>query len=137
MKVYKVRKSKLAGTSYREVYNKAFLIYKGIKSKTKRTPYVRAAYFNGGKIFLTLFWGHIQQKSWNDRARRLRYLACAIELMAKSKYPPVSKQNPNKPQEILHRFAGLTTENELFYVQIKENKSNDKKWLMSIFPDKG
>jgi len=46
---------------------------------------------------------------------------------------PTSKQNPNKPKEILHRFAGLTKDKEIFYVQIKEDKNTDKKYFMSVF----
>ncbi|MBL7053228.1 MAG: hypothetical protein ISS02_01000 [Candidatus Portnoybacteria bacterium] len=35
---------------------------------------------------------------------------------------PSSKENPNKKTEIFHRFAGITKDKELFYVQIKEEK---------------
>ena len=38
--------------------------------------------------------------------------------------------------EILHRFAGLTKNRELFYVQIKEDKRSGRKYFMSCFPEK-
>jgi len=53
-----------------------------------------------------------------------------------SNFEPVSKENPNNPSEILHRFAGITKENELFFVQIKEDKKTGKKRFMSAYPDK-
>ena len=66
--------------------------------------------------------------------RRMKFFACGIELIKKSKQEPVSKENPNKSGEILHRFAGASANNELFFVQIKEGKSTGKKSLISIFP---
>ncbi len=66
--------------------------------------------------------------------RRLKYYSAAIELIQRSKFAPHSKENPNKPLELLHRFAGITDEHLLFYVQIKENKRSGRKDLISIFP---
>jgi hypothetical protein len=83
-----------------------------------------------------LFWLRIwQNQNFRDKIRRIKYFPCAIELIRKSKLNPSSKQNPNKPTEILHRFAGTTKENDLFYVQIKEDKKTGEKWLMSVFPE--
>ena len=136
MKVYKTRISKLSGSDYKEVNKKAFGLYNEIRRKTKRRPYVRSAYFNKSKIFIELFWLRIwQNQNFRDKIRRIKYFPCAIELIRKSKLDPSSKQNPNKPTEILHRFAGTTKENDLFYVQIKEDKKTGEKWLMSAFPE--
>lgn len=136
MKAYQTKTKKLSGTDFSEVYEKAFALYSQIKRKTKRRPYVRSAYFNKDKIFLELFWQHLFDKAnWRDRARRLKYFPSALELIQKTKFEPTSKENPNKPNEILHRFAGLTKDKELFYVQIKVEKRNNKKWLMSVFPE--
>ncbi len=66
--------------------------------------------------------------------RRLKYFAAALELIQRSKFDPSSKENPNKPNEILHRFAGSTAEKELFYVQIKEDKQTGQKYFISVFP---
>lgn len=50
-------------------------------------------------------------------------------------FEPKSKENPNEPSEILHRFAGTTKEKDLFYVHIKEDKRTGQKYLISIFPE--
>ena len=65
--------------------------------------------------------------------QRLKFFEAAIELIKKSRNNPVSEDNPYKKNEILHRFAGITKEGELFYVQIKEDKRGDKKFFMSCF----
>jgi len=57
-----------------------------------------------------------------------------LELAKNSRNRPVSKENPNKRGEILHRFAGLTRDKEVFFVQIKEDKKGKKKYFMSCFP---
>lgn len=49
---------------------------------------------------------------------------------------PVSVINVDNTLEILHRFFGKTLSGEIFFVQIKENRANKKKWLISIFPKK-
>jgi hypothetical protein len=136
MKAYRTKAVKLTGTNFHEVNQKASGLYKQIQKKTKRRPYVRSAYFKKSKIFLKLFWNHLfEKKNWRDRARRLKYFPCAIELIRHSKYEPISKENPNKSTEILHRFAGITKDNDIFYVQIKESKKSGEKWLMSVFPE--
>ena len=135
MKIYKTKTAKLTGTDFHEVNQKAFGLYQQIKRKTKRRPYIRSAYFNKDKVFLELFWKHLFDKqNWRDRIRRLRYFSCAIELIKNSKFEPISKENPNKPAEMLHRFAGATRDNDLFFIHIKEDKKNGQKWLMSVFP---
>lgn len=83
---------------------------------------------------MSLFWQHLNDKHHNERTRRLKYFPCAIELIRHSKYDPTSIENVDRKSEILHRFAGITSENELFYIQIKENKKNGQKYLMSVFP---
>ena len=135
MKTYKTKVRKLSGTRYADTYKKAVGLYSQIKSKTKRRPYARSAYFNKDKIFLELFWRHLhEKKNLNDKTRRVKYFPCAIELILYSRFEPISKENPNRRSEILHRFAGITPENDLFFVQIKEEKRTSQKWLMSVFP---
>lgn len=135
MKFYQTKIKKLAGTDYREVYPKAFAVYKQIRSKSKRRPYVRSAYFKKDKVFIDYFWQHLWQKTWPDRFRRLKYYACAVDLIQNSRVEPVSKPNPNKPKEILHRFAGATPDKELFFVQISEDSKTGNKGFVSVFPD--
>ena len=134
MEVYKSKISHISGTSYREVYSHAKFIYKQIVSKTKRKPYIRSKYFKKEKIFLDLFWQHIHDKSKNDRLRRFRFYSCAIDLIENTMIKPVSKQNPNKQSETVHRFKGITREKNIFYVQIKEEKGGAK-YFISVFPE--
>lgn len=66
--------------------------------------------------------------------RRMKFFGCGIDLIKNSKVKPTSKENPNKPEEILHRFTGITGNSEQFVVQIKEDKKSSQKFLISIFP---
>lgn len=134
MKVFKTASKKLAGSNYGEVRRKAFSLYTQIKKRSKRRVYLRSAYFHKDKIFLSLFWHHLNDKHHKERLVRLKYFPCAIELIRNSRFAPKSIENVDKKSEMLHRFAGITSENELFYVQIKENKRTSQKYLISIFP---
>lgn len=135
MRIYEAKSKKLGGTDFYEVRKKAFGLYKEIIKKSKRRPYVRSAYFEKDKVFLALFWQHLWDKQkWQERMRRLKFFAAGIELIQNSKFEPKSKENPNNANELLHRFAGSTKEKELFFVQIKEDKKTDQKYLISIFP---
>ncbi|PIQ78518.1 hypothetical protein COV81_04680 [Candidatus Peregrinibacteria bacterium CG11_big_fil_rev_8_21_14_0_20_41_10] len=135
MKVYQTSTKPFTGTKYIDVYKKAFSLYRQIKANTKRRPYIRSAYFRNEKIFLGLFWQHLNQKNWKDRTRRLKFYPCGIELIKNSKNTPISKDDPSNSNHILHRFGGITLADEFFYVQIKESKITDQKFLISIFPD--
>lgn len=135
MKVYQTKIKSLPGTDYGDVYPKAFSIYKQIRAKTKRRPYVRSAYFSKEKIFLDYFWEHLHQKNSRDRVRRLKYYPCAIDLIKHTKAEPISKENPNRKSEILHRFGGITLDKDLFFVQINESKKTNQKFFLSVFPE--
>ena len=136
MKIYRTRCSKLTGTSYREVNKKAQAIYREIKSKTKRRPYVRSEYFNKEKIFLDLFWQHLWEKeNLYDKLRRLKYFPCAIELIQKTRFDPELRKDPENRKVLLYRFAGSTRDNEPFFVQIKEDLKTKKKFFISAFPE--
>lgn len=134
MKAYQTKIKKLPGTSYKEVIKKARHLYHIEERRTKRLPYVRSAYFKKDKVFLNQFWSHLSQKRERDRKRRLYFYACAIDLIRHSRIEPVSKTNPNKKSETVHRFAGITKEKELFFVQIAENQRTGNKYFMSVFP---
>lgn len=133
MDIFKVKNGKIAGSELREVKRDALEVYKEIKSKTKRKPYIRSAYFNKQKIFFDYFWIHLTSKSRKIQTHRLKYFPCAIDLIKHSRNVPTSKENPNNRNEILHRFSGTTRENDRFYVQIKEEKKTGAKYLMSVF----
>ncbi|MBU1199967.1 hypothetical protein KJ953_00355 [Patescibacteria group bacterium] len=129
---YQSRHSKLPGTSYKEVYKHAWKIFTQIRSQTKRQPYIKSAYFNKQKVFFTHFWIHLFQKPQRLRKNRLKFFQVAIDLITNSHNQPISKPNPNKKSETLHRFYGLTKNKELFIVQIKQT-ANNRKLFMSCF----
>lgn len=135
IKCYHSKIKRLSGTRYQEVYDMAFGAYIKIRKKTKRRPYIRSVYFKKSKIFLELFWRHLDQKNWRDRARRMRYFPCAIELITQTKFNPETKDNPNDSSEILHRFCGVTKDGWKFFVQVKEDKRTNRKWFISVFPE--
>ena len=134
MQAYQTKNSKLPGSDYAEIERVARKLHKSIAAHTKRNAFVRSVYFKKEKIFIKLFWEHLNQKPRRDRKRRLKYYPCAIELLRNTIFEPESKQNPNMKNEIVHRFAGITKDNELFYVQVKENKRSGNKYFISVFP---
>lgn len=134
MEIYKTTKNKIAGTSFHEVNKTAEQLFKLIKSRTKRTPYVRSKYFKKEKVFITLFWAHLFEKHEKDRMRRLKFFDCAIDLIKNSNFDPETRENFKKKDELLHRFCGITKNKEVFVVQIKENKRTKRKDLISIYP---
>lgn len=135
MSLYRTNAKKLSGSSFSEVRKKAFRIYLKIKKKSKRKPYLRSVFFGKQKIFLDLFWGHLfEKKNFIDLMRRVRLYPCALELIQKNRFPPVSKVNVDRKTEILHRFSGTTSDGELFFVQIKEDMKTGKRWFISVFP---
>lgn len=105
---YFTKVNKLPGTNYTEVKRNADIIFKQIKSKTKRRPYIRSAYFNKQKVFFDFFWQHLFKKSLKERVRRLKFFPCAIDLIKNSRILPTSKENVDNRNEILHRFLGQT-----------------------------
>lgn len=134
MEIYKTKKAKIAGTSFKEVEKGARLTFHRVKSHSKRIPYLRSKYFNKEKIFLNIFWIHLHEKAEKDRTRRLKFYNCAIDTMQNSTCDPETRENFNKKNELLHRFHGQTSHGEKFVVQIKENKRTRRKDLISIYP---
>jgi hypothetical protein len=47
---------------------------------------------------------------------------------------PIIKSNPNKLAEKLYRFVGMTADNELFAIQVKEDLKRGEKHFISVFP---
>ena len=130
---YRTRVGKIPGKQYQAVEWTARNTYNSIAKKSKRNPYVRSRYFAGEKVFLKLFWEHLNQKSRFERKRRLKFYNCAIELLEKSSCIPSIMQNPSKQSETLYRFSGVTPTDEFFYVQVKKDKKSGK-FFMSVFP---
>ena len=134
MKVYQTKEKLMPGTSYGDVYPAVFGIYKRLKKKSKRRPYIRSAYFGKQKIFLDYFWEHLHQKNSRDRVRRLKFYLCALDLIKNSKHNPYTLDNVNRRSVMLHRFYGITKEGSEFSVQIMTDKRSGKKYLISVFP---
>lgn len=116
MECFKSSKAKLPGTSFVDVRKKAEVTYRLIKSRTKRTPYIKSKYFRGEKVFLTLFWAHLFEKHEKDRVRRLKYFDCALDLIRNTMLNPETKDNFQMKNELLHRFYGTTKNGEEFIV---------------------
>ena len=83
-------------------------VFRQIKKRTKRRPYIRSAYLNKQKVFLDYFWKHLFKKNPKERVKRLRFFGAAVELIKSSRNDPFSRQNPNKKNEMMHRFLGVT-----------------------------
>lgn len=136
MQNFRSKFNRFPGSEYREVYRQAMNFYKQIVSKSKRTPYVRSAYFDKSKIFLDSFWIHLRPKRWPDRMRRLKHFASGIDLICNSKTKPVTRIVSDLNHTIVYRFVGLTKDNYEFFVQVKHDLKTNRLWLISIFPQK-
>lgn len=134
MQIYQSKYPRLTGSSYSEIERGARTVYKELARETKRNPYLRSVYFKKEKVFLKLYWDHLNQKKRRDRKRRLQYYRSGLDLLQNSTYQPESKPNPNGKNELVYRFAGKTKDGHLFYVQIKEDRQGKNKHLMSIYP---
>lgn len=134
---YQTKTKKIPGTSLSEVRKHVNFLLNQIEKKTKRKPYILAAYFKNKskkeKIFFDFFEKHLRQKGPKERFERLKYFEAAIEVVKNSRNKPGIRTNPNNKNEIFYRFAGLTKNKELFFVQIKENVRSKNKYFMSCF----
>lgn len=88
-------------------------------------------YFGKEKIFLTQFWQHLEKKNFGDRKRRLKFYPCALELIQFSTIEPTSRKESG---DNLYRFAGNSPNDELFYVQVREDSRSKEKHFISVFP---
>lgn len=132
---WKVKTLEFAGHSYKEMRDQTLLTYTVIQKKTKRKPYVKSKYFNKQKVFLHHFWQHMFEKNPKDRARRLKFFACAIELLQNSTLSPNVVEPKKRGSLRWYRFFGISPKGNKFVVQIKESK-NGQKYLLSMFPEK-
>lgn len=109
-------------------------MWRTLQKRTKRRPYVRSIYFHKDKIFFDFFWQHLQQKSVVDRARRLKYLPCALEVLRRSRYDPVTFIDIRQPGIIKHEFVGVAPDEVRFSVIVQQDRGTDKKQLLSLYP---
>ena len=133
---YQCKSSRIAGSSYKEVWKKSWKEFQSFSKRTKRTPYIRSKYFGKRKVFLNRFYSHLYQKNITERRYRLRYLASALELIEKTVVKPTSKKGLTNSKYMLHRFTGKTKDGLLFYVQVKENITSKELHFMSCFGKK-
>lgn len=133
---YKSKQGLLVGSSYGEVLDSARKEYAIIKKRTKRQPYVRAKYFRGDKIFLSVFWNHIMQKHPKERRKRLKLYAVAVDTLINSTITPDTIFSKENGDMLLHRFYGTSQEGVEFCVQVKEDKRSGRKDFMSVFERK-
>ncbi len=134
MNVHTTKSKEFSGTQYKRVWKQAWGYYRIIKKKSKRRPYIKSEYFDKRKIFLTIFWSHIKEKRVGDRMRRLKFYACAVEVLKSSKVKPRKMFN-KEDGSYLYRFYGKTYTGKSFAVQVKENR-NKQLYLISVFPQK-
>lgn len=132
--IYRVKTMPYPGTNYKELYPQARTYYISLIDNSKRRPYIRSQYFSKQKVFIELFWVHLSQKNTSERRRRIKFIACGIELLRLSRVSPTLKQNVDRKQELLYRFTGITPSGQIFYIQVKENTRTKRKDLISIFP---
>src|SRR5438552_1782982 len=87
-KAYRCQVAPFTDNRYADIMPQARSLFRALQKRTKRRPYIRSAYFKKDKIFFDYLWTHLNQKSLPDRARRLRFLPCALELLQKSRHAP-------------------------------------------------
>jgi hypothetical protein len=129
---WKVNTIPFRGNRYEDIEKQAQKFFSGLKAKTKRKIHIRSKFFKGEKVFFDYFWQHLYQKPVSQRRKRLKFLLCGMEVLINSTYQPEKKINPSKKTEIFYRFYGITKNNQVFAIQVKETKKS--KQLMSVFP---
>ena len=136
MGVFSSKDRTLAGTSYEEVLKIAKNEHKKIENLTKRQPYVRSSYFKKDKIFVSLFWNHLMQKSFKVRTSRLKLYKAAIDLLRNGHHAPDTIYSRSDPHTELHKFHGITRDGVKFAVNVKQDKRSGRKDFMSVYPEK-
>lgn len=135
MATYKSRYELLPGSSYEELIKQARQVYHGLqKSTPRRVPYIRSKYFNKEKVFINVFWEHLNQKSRKERVARLKYYKCALDLLSHGGNSPNTIIPNTEKQAVLYRFYGFTKSSQCFCVQVKENSRNKRKDFLSVYP---
>jgi hypothetical protein len=132
--IFQSKFAHLKTDNYNDLERQARKLHQQIVARTKRNPYVKSKYFANQKIFVNLFWNHLNEKHRIERKRRLVFYKCAIDLLRNSTKAPDSKINPKNPREVLHRFYGKSSDGMHFAVQVRESLRNDNKFFMSVFP---
>ena len=130
-KYFQSKYEKLRGSRDKELFAEARRVFKAYQ-KRRRQPYVRSKYFKKQKVFLSMFWKHLNEKLPSDRKRRIPFLQCALELLMKSTIEP---ETYIVDKVEYFRFYGKTKSGEIFAVQVMKDKKGNR-YFMSCFPAK-
>lgn len=131
---YQCKAKCLTGHRYTDIMPLARVLFRELKRKTKRRPYVRSAYFEKDKIFFDFFWHHLNTMLPSERAKRLRFFPCALELLQKSRNNPITFIDVQRPDVIKHMFQGKTADGYCFAVVIQQERKTGKKQLLTLYP---
>lgn len=118
-----------------ELAPRARAIFRHAVGKSRRSPYInsKCRIFKTDKIFLNLFWAHLNQKGAKERIRRIKLYQCALDTMQHSRILPEHKLSTDR-KVVLYRFYGITKGGEEYCVQVKEELKTGRKYFMSVFP---
>ena len=126
----------LSGTTYQEVRTIARKRFNVQRNSSKRQPYVKSKFFKGSKIFIAIFWDHLDSKSRKQRTQRLKLYDAAIDLLKNTLLKPQSVYETDHSGVVLHRFYGVTADGYEFCVQVKQSARTNRKVWISVFPRK-
>ncbi|MDR1300672.1 MAG: hypothetical protein LBK50_03110 [Candidatus Nomurabacteria bacterium] len=131
---YQSKFDEIRGSNDKEVYFEARIIFNKYVNKNKRRqPYVRSKYFGGQKVFLSMFWKHLNQKSEKTRRQRIVFIKCAFDLIINSNTKPLFSDKHNGRKGEYYKFQGMTRSGKKFAVQIKRD-NNQNRLFMSCYP---
>lgn len=133
-RLFSCKTQPLKGHRFVEIMPQARQAFRALQRKTKRRPHVRSAYFNKDKIFFDFFWHHMQRKSVVDRARRLKYFPCALEVLRQSRQDPGTFVDKYQPNVIKHEFQGKAPDGMTFSIIVQQDRKKGEKQLLSIYP---
>jgi len=124
----------ISGSNDKEVFYEARQIFRKYDNK-RRLPYVRSKYFDSQKIFLNMFYKHLDQKPEAEHRRRIIFVPCALDLLKNSRVEPVTPPTDLTRSIVYYRFQGMSGDDKKFIVQVMRDKKNNC-YLMSCFPVK-
>jgi hypothetical protein len=130
---YQSKYDQIQSTRDKKVFAEARRLFNQYQRR-RRLPYVRSAYFSGQKVFLNVFWSHLNSKLPSDRKRRVVFLPPALDLIKNSTTPPIYEPK-NSPGNEYYRFFGKTKSGTAFCVQIMKDKKSNR-YFLSCFPAK-
>jgi len=137
IKYYQSKYGLLPGSSLGEIASSARRVYNDAIGKSRRKPGVnsKCKFFKTPRVFLDLYWPHLNQKTAKERFRRIGLYKCALDTIRNSRVEPaVSKSGDGK--SVYYRFYGKSKEGVKFCVQVKEERKTGQKYFMSVYPSR-